>query len=420
MTAAERTERVLLGLSLESVDCQGEMLERLRVEDFTTAETRKLFDAIERIHRESGEHVDMAAMVAGLPNELFAVLTGATDAADDDARSAAGYRRLIQAVADNSDRLWAKKGLEAMAKRLSTLTPADVCGELKHIADGVAGRRVRPDSEDYGDLMMAAFNEATRKRSADDRILFNVAPVDDILGEILPGNIVTIAARTGVGKSSIAIAPAVLTAKTRQVVYVSTEMTRQELAIRNLAHVTDVGQDRIRSMQMSDVQMSAVADALSAARSMRMRLVDGVNTVTGIAGVLDEMERKGSPCRLLVVDHIGHVKPGAGYKNQNEYADTKESCVRLKHIAMTKGVVILMVAQLSRKVDEFDEPTLADLKDCGEIEQISDKVLFLWKTKGDLRLRHAKCGKSRGGEDGGKCDLLFYGSTMRFYGTKGG
>lgn len=419
MTAAERTEMILLGIMLESVDCQAEALDRLTIEDFTTIGTRKLYDSFCTIHRETGTHVDMAAIVAGLPNDLFHALIGVTDAADADARSTAGYRRLIQAVADNSDRMWAKKGLEGMAKHMSELTPADLSSELRQISDGIAVRRARPDSEDYGNLLMAAFNAATSRRAKDDRITFNIPPLDAILGDVVPGNIVTIAARTGVGKSSIAIAPAMLTAQTRQVVYVSTEMTRHELAIRNLAHVTDVAQDRIKAMDLSPAQLNTVTQALANARTLRIRMVDGVNTVTGIQSVIDEMERKGTPCRLLIVDHIGHIKPGAGYKNQNEYADIKESCVRLKHMAMTKGLVIVMIAQLSRKVDEYDEPSLGDLKDCGEIEQISDKVVFMWREKNDLRLRHLKCAKARGGEGDGKCDLLFYGSTMRFYGLRG-
>lgn len=420
MTASEKTELILLGIALESPDCQSEALERLAVEDFTTQATRRLWGTLAGLHRETGAHVDMAAMVAGLPNELFVALTEVMESAEA-TRSTEGYRRLIQAVADNSDRLEAKRELEGLAKRFGTLTPAEIAGDLKRISDAIAGRRARPDSQDYGDLMMAAFNAATDKRAAADRIRMNIPPVDRILGDIIPGNVVTIAARTGVGKSSIAIAPAVETSRTRQVVYVSTEMSRSELALRNLAHTSDVGQDLIRNMSMTQPQMDQVTAALMEARTMRMQMVDDCRTVSGIEAIVDATERRGAPCRLLVVDHIGHLKPGAGYKNRDEYSDIKESCVRLKHLALSRGIVVLLVAQLSRRVDEYDEPPLAALRDCGEIEQISDKVLMIWKEKGDLRLRHCKVAKARAAEGDGRCDLLFYGSTMRFYGAgKGG
>jgi replicative DNA helicase len=263
--------------------------------------------------------------------------------------------------------------------------------------------------------MSVAFNEMCKKKDPSVYVKFGIEDIDNIVGTISPGNIVTIASKTGIGKSSLSLYPALRSSRTKNVMFVSTEMSRNEMMERCIAHISTVPMDAIKEGRTTPFQMDLLSKALSQdVPNMQVTFIDSINTVTEMIQQVETFKREGKPVRVLVVDHIGHVKPGGGYRPVSEYADIKESCKMLKNLALKNGIVVFMISQLNRMISNDQKPNLNHLKDCGEIEQISDKVLFMWRDSEDKSIIHFECGKNRSGESGGECTKRFYGSTMRY------
>jgi replicative DNA helicase len=91
-------------------------------------------------------------------------------------------------------------------------------------------------------------------------------------------------------------------------------------------------------------------------------------------------ERQGKRLGLVVVDHLGKVRPSAHYRGQkvNEVAEISDA---MAHLAKAENVVVLALHQLNRAVEGRDNkrPTLADLRDSGSVEQDADLVLFAFR-----------------------------------------
>ena len=92
-------------------------------------------------------------------------------------------------------------------------------------------------------------------------------------------------------------------------------------------------------------------------------------------------ERQGKRLRLVVIDHLGLIRPSKHYRGNktNEVGEVSRS---LKHLAKSENVAVLCLAQLNRAVEgrtENKRPQLSDLRDSGEIEQDADTVLFAYR-----------------------------------------
>jgi len=93
-----------------------------------------------------------------------------------------------------------------------------------------------------------------------------------------------------------------------------------------------------------------------------------------------EAERKGSRLGLVVVDHLRKVADSGNYKN-NANKSEGEKAAMLKDMAKQLGVTVLTLVQLNRGVEGRDDkrPTLADLRDSGEIEEEADVVCMVYR-----------------------------------------
>ena len=117
---------------------------------------------------------------------------------------------------------------------------------------------------------------------------------------------------------------------------------------------------------------------------------------------------------MIVIDYLQLLRSDKWYSNRAaEVGDISKS---VKALAMELNIPIIVLSQLNRvsEMRENKEPTMAEMRESGDIEQDASNILLLWNTDADDNTRKAiKIEKQRQGENG-KIGLYFNGSQMRF------
>jgi replicative DNA helicase len=96
--------------------------------------------------------------------------------------------------------------------------------------------------------------------------------------------------------------------------------------------------------------------------------------------VATDLERAGKRLGLVIIDHLGKVRPTKNYRG-NRVMEVGEISNAMANLAKAEKVAVLCLHQLNRAVEgrENKRPTLADLRDSGNIEQDADLVLFAYR-----------------------------------------
>lgn len=234
--------------------------------------------------------------------------------------------------------------------------------------------------------------------------------LDSSAGGWMSGELVILAARPGVGKTTFAMQVAAHNAaRERRVLFVSLEMRDRELVARMLSGDPGVDSRRLRAGRLGTADIDKLRAAADDIRDLPVRVwAPPSATLARIRGVAKREVAFGG-LSLLVVDYIGLIRPAAGDTKRPRFEQVGEVSAGLKSLAKELDVPVLALCQLNREADGT-EPRLSNLRDSGSIEQDADVVLFLHRETTATKLIVAK---HRHGETGSVA-LRFDGSTTRF------
>jgi replicative DNA helicase len=258
-----------------------------------------------------------------------------------------------------------------------------------------------------GAIDMAA--EAFKRERKLSGISTGLTDLDRMMGGLQPSDLVILAARPAMGKTSLVTNIAFNVAKAyvgeRQpdgaikrldggiVGFFSLEMSSEQLATRIVAEQSGVASYKIRRGEISDDDFARVADA---AREME-RLPFYIDQTGGIsiaqltARARRLKRQKGLD--LLVVDYL-QLLSGSSKKGENRVQELTEITTGLKALAKELSVPVVALSQLSRQVENRDDkrPQLSDLRESGSIEQDADVVMFIYREEYYLKNKEPKPG----------------------------
>ncbi|QPF87672.1 replicative DNA helicase [Bradyrhizobium genosp. L] len=278
--------------------------------------------------------------------------------------------------------------------------------------------------------------------------------LDTKMGGLQSSDLIILAGRPGMGKTSLATniayniakayVPEVQADGTTKAVnggavgFFSCEMSGEQLATRILAERTGIPSSSIRRGGISELDFEKIRDCSIELQSLPFYVDEtGGLSISQLTARARRLKRQ-KGLDLIVIDYI-QLLQGSGKKgNDNRVQEITEITTNLKALAKELNVPIIALSQLSRQVENRDDkrPQLSDLRESGSIEQDADVVLFVYreeyylankepragtpeyeKWQMDMDLAHGKAeviiGKQRHGPTG-TVDLHFEASVTRF------
>ena len=240
--------------------------------------------------------------------------------------------------------------------------------------------------------------------------------LDDKLSGLQDSNLIILAARPSVGKTSLAlnIAQFAATEKKIPVGIFSLETSREQLVDRMLASQADVDGWRITTGRLEEEDFRKIGEAMG-------ELAEAPIYIDDTAGIsVMEMRTKARrlqiehQVKLFIVDYLQLVR---GSNRESRVQEVSEISQSLKNLARELKVPVLALSQLSRAIESRGEkkPQLSDLRESGSIEQDADVVMFLYRedeeNRNDIKLLISK---HRNGPTG-DVPLYFRGERTKFY-----
>ena len=278
--------------------------------------------------------------------------------------------------------------------------------------------------------------------------------LDTKMGGLQPSDLIILAGRPGMGKTSLATNIAYNIARAYQgevqpdgtmkavnggvVGFFSCEMSAEQLATRIIAERTGIPSSNIRRGGITENDFEKIRDYSIELQSLPFYVDEtgGLSIAQLMARARRLKRQKGLD--LIVVDYIQLLQGSGKRGNDNRVQEVTEITTSLKALAKELNVPIVALSQLSRQVESRDDkrPQLSDLRESGSIEQDADVVMFVFreeyylankepragtpeyeKWQLDMSLVHGKAeviiGKQRHGPTG-TVDLQFDASVTRF------
>ena len=204
------------------------------------------------------------------------------------------------------------------------------------------------------------------------------ADLDHKLSGLHPGDLIIIAGRPAMGKTTLGlnIAENVAIAGKPALVF-SLEMGDKQLGVRAIASQGGVPMERMRSGRLLDADWDGVTTALGRLHAAPL-LIDesGGLTVSQMAARARRLMRR-QGLALIVIDYLQLMR-GEGNSRNEELGDLTR---RLKLMAKDLAIPVVLLSQLSRKVEERTNkrPLMSDLRESGAIEQDADVILMVYR-----------------------------------------
>ncbi len=242
--------------------------------------------------------------------------------------------------------------------------------------------------------------------------------LDTVTSGLNKSDLILIAARPGMGKTSFAINIATNVARRgdREVAVFSLEMSREQLATRMLSTEALVDSHKLRSGYLTNDDWVRLATSAGVLSGLPMYFDDTAGvTVQQIKAKLRRMKNLG----LVVIDYLQLMT--STLKTDNRVLVISEITRQLKIMAKELDIPVILLSQLSRGPESRNDkrPMLSDLRESGSIEQDADIVMFLYRdayyNKDSATPNISECiiAKNRHGETG-TVNLVWDGQFTRF------
>ncbi len=281
---------------------------------------------------------------------------------------------------------------------------------------------------DMGDRVMEIFTTMREAKGGLTGLSTGLEPLDRLTTGFHGGEMNVIAARPGVGKTSLALNMARNMAEQHKgtVIFFSLEMNSEQLALRLVSSMAGVGTQPIIEGTLADRFMDDLRRAADKLKDIPISINDtpSISSAEIRAKTRRLAQREKQGIAAVFVDYL-QLMHGADDVENHQLRVAKNSA-DLKALAKDMNVPVVVLSQLSRGAARREgPPRLSDLRDSGAIEQDADMVIFLHdehadsgdddqKSQGGLRRILLKIAKQRKGQRG-QINLIFNSSTTTFY-----
>jgi len=202
--------------------------------------------------------------------------------------------------------------------------------------------------------------------------------IDDFITAYSPGELVIIAGRPGMGKTTYALISAWNTSKLgNAVIFFSLEMPKNQLKSKIISLETGIDYHRIKSGDITSEELKRVIECDKYIENSNFHILDKIKTIEEISKKTEEYVKK-HDIKIIFIDYLQRTKTLEKGKIREEITTISREC---KSIAKDNYIPVIALSQLSRAVESrFNKrPLLSDLKESGSIEEDADIVAFLYR-----------------------------------------
>jgi replicative DNA helicase len=197
-----------------------------------------------------------------------------------------------------------------------------------------------------------------------------------------PADLIIVAGRPSMGKTSFAmnLAEHAIIKDKKAVAVFSMEMPADSLALRMLASVGRVNQNKLRTGQLSDDDWPRLTSAVKLLHDAPLYIDDTpALTVSELRARARRLKREHG-LSMIVIDYI-QLMQGGGNNNENRASEISAISRSLKALAKELHVPIVALSQLNRSLEKRDNkrPIMSDLRESGAIEQDADLIIFIYR-----------------------------------------
>ncbi len=381
-------EQAVLGSMLIDSRCITDVIGTLRPEDFYLQQNREIYETIYSMFNYS-EVVDPVTVLdkmkergvfteqsTGYVMQLMEITPTAANVRQyaQIVKDKALLRSISEAATDINETVYQNAGsaseiLENAEKRIFALRKDNSGDSLEHI----------------GTVLLKVFDRLTElaeSGSAFPGLSTGLADLDRKINGLNKSDLILIAARPGMGKTSLALNITLNAAKKsgKTIAFFSLEMSREQLGMRLMSNESFVDNQKLTTGRLSEDEWAKIGIASSALSQTDIR-VDDNPTIT--VAEINAKCRRLDNLALIVVDYL-QLMTSSGIQNasnENRQQIVSDISRALKIMAKELNVPVICLSQLSRANESRQDkrPMLSDLRESGAIEQDADIVMFLYR-----------------------------------------
>lgn len=389
----------VLGSLLLDDSCAGEVFLRLNESHFS-GEYKTIFRAAKKLYQEQKpiDPVMVKNIVGNAYTELLLQLMELTPTAAN-----------VMAYVDLAVEQAKVNQFQALGMELASCQTSEAAMEVLERLNKITAETLRFE------VVSAQEGYIQALRRVDEPADYVNWGMEKISGGVMArkGDYVCIGARPSAGKTALTLQMAWEQSEMVRVGYFSFETDPDEIFDRLMALVAGVDSGRLRRKTVEELERNRM---IAAGTSFGGRYLDVIHAAgMTVSDVRAMTVAKGY--QIVYVDYLQIVRPERGWRG-NRYEVVTSLSMDLHAMAKQLGVLVVATTQLRRPPDgnEYKPPTLADLRESGQIEQDADVAMLLYKRKSDWPTppRDLLIAKNKKGQAGGYITLAFDGPTQKF------
>jgi replicative DNA helicase len=382
-------EEAVLGSLLIDPDAILQTSTFLRATDFYLERHTWIYEAIYELH-ERRQPADLVTLTDELErrnqlNEIggAAYLTSLINATPTSIH-VEYYARIVERTA-------VLRRLIAAAGKIAQLAYQDnedvdaVVDRAEEIIFGVSERRIERDLRPIRQVLDAYYDRVEYLYQHQGEVIgipTGLADLDKLLGGLQRSDMIVVAGRPGMGKTSLGLSMALQAARQHQkrVAFFSLEMSAEQLVQRLVSAETGIDSQRLRLGNIKPDEWATFYQAI--------RLLSETAIFIDDTPAISALDLRAKARRLhaehgldmLIVDYL-QLMSGGSLRNENRQQEISFISRSIKSLARELNIPIMALSQLSRQVESRADkrPMLSDLRESGSIEQDADVVLFIYR-----------------------------------------
>jgi replicative DNA helicase len=381
-------EQAVLGALLIDPDAIFRVNTFLRADDFYVERHRWLYDSILALH-DRGEAVDFVTLCDELERrEQLAELGGAAYItwlidATPTALNVEHYGRIVERTSTLRRLIGAAGEIAALAYEDNDDVD-EVVDRAEQILFGVSQQRITRDIVPIRDVVSEYYDRVNylyEHKGETIGVPTGFRQVDKLLGGLQNSDLIIVAARPGMGKTSLLLSFALNAARkyNQRVAIFSLEMSAEQLVQRLISAETGIDSQRLRIGNLREEEWPNFIQA-TGALSDTMIFIDDTPSISSMQ-VRTKARRLYAEYGLdmIVIDYLQLMQ--GDRRTENRVQEISFLSRTLKGLARELNIPVVVASQLSRAVEQRNDkrPMLSDLRESGSIEQDADIVIFIYR-----------------------------------------